>query len=115
MLVVLMLAGMRLWAERTKLMKALALGIAVIALGAIGATYSRSTAVTLVIILFLLRFLRFLTTRQMVAATVAGVLLVAVASPGFVTRVMTLSSAAGGMRAADPAVQGRATENLAVA
>jgi putative inorganic carbon (hco3(-)) transporter len=114
LLVVLMLAMLQLWAERSAVAKLCAAAVCAITAGAIATTYSRATLVAFAIVLVLMRVMRYIRTWHLVAGAMAVLLVVIIASPGSLQHAETLSAASNSMRNADPAIQGRATENLAV-
>lgn len=120
MLMLIPLALSRFMTERANGPRLLALGAAaLIALGC-GLTFSRSGAIAFVLMLVVGLAVRFVSSRQILAVFLGGLLLLLVV-PQYRTRLATVPTAFGifgtaaGAEEPDGAIRGRATEMLAAA
>ena len=116
MLVLLPLGLMRLWSERSRSLRWTALAASLVITGAVLLTYSRGAGLCMVFIVGCLVYLRYLSFRRVMALGLIAAVLMLVAAPGFVDRMTTLvtgGTAVTQVRAVDPALRGRLTENLA--
>jgi putative inorganic carbon (hco3(-)) transporter len=118
MVVLMPLALIRVFRERSRRLRLLATGASLLILGGLLLTFSRGAAVGLGAILVLMVFLRELRFRQIVMLLAAVTAVVALVIPDYVTRLSSLQGVAGISTTdesaySDSSVLGRATENLA--
>jgi putative inorganic carbon (hco3(-)) transporter len=118
MVVLMPLALIRVFRERSRRLRLLAAGASLLILGGLLLTFSRGAAVGLGATLLLMVFLREIKLRQFVVLLAAVTAVVALAIPDYVTRLSSLQGVTGISTTDDSgypdrAVLGRATENLA--
>jgi putative inorganic carbon (HCO3(-)) transporter len=118
MVVLMPLALIRVFRERSRRLRLVAAGASLLILGGLLLTFSRGAAVGLGATLVLMVLLREIKLRQIVLVLAAVTAVVALAIPDYVTRLSSLQgvtriSTADDSGYPDRAVLGRATENLA--
>jgi putative inorganic carbon (HCO3(-)) transporter len=118
MVVLMPLALIRVFRERSRRLRFLAAGASLLILGGLMLTFSRGAAVGLGATLLLMVLLREIKLRQFVVLLAAITAVVALAIPDYVTRLSSLQGVTGISTTDDSgypdrAVLGRATENLA--
>ena len=118
MVVLMPLALIRVFRERSRRLRLLATGASLLILGGLLLTFSRGAAVGLGAILVLMVLLRELRFRQIVMLLAAVTAVVALVIPDYVTRLSSLQGVTGISTTdesaySDSSVLGRATENLA--
>jgi putative inorganic carbon (hco3(-)) transporter len=118
MVVLMPLALIRVFRERSRRLRLLAAGASLLILGGLLLTFSRGAAVGLGATLVLMALLREIKLRQIVVLFAAVTAVVALAIPDYVTRLSSLQGVTGISTTDDSgypdrAVLGRATENLA--
>jgi putative inorganic carbon (HCO3(-)) transporter len=118
MVVLLPLALIRVFRERSRRLRLLATGASLLILGGLLLTFSRGAAVALGVILLLMVLLRELGVRQILILLAAVTAAVALVIPDYVTRLSSLQgvteiSTTDESGYPDRAVLGRVTENLA--
>jgi putative inorganic carbon (HCO3(-)) transporter len=118
MVVLMPLALIRVFRERSRRLRLLATGASLLILGGLLLTFSRGAAVALGVILLLMVLLRELRLRQIIVLLAAVTVAVALVIPDYVVRLSSLQgvtaiSTTDESAYTDRAVLGRATENLA--
>lgn len=118
MVVLMPLALIRVFRERSRRLRLLAAGASLLILGGLLLTFSRGAAVGLGATLVLMVLLREIRLRQIVLLLAVVTAVVALAIPDYVTRLSSLQGVTGISTTdesgyPDRAVLGRATENLA--
>jgi putative inorganic carbon (hco3(-)) transporter len=118
MVVLMPLALIRVFRERSRRLRLLAAGASLLILGGLLLTFSRGAAVGLGAVLVLMVLLREIKLRQVLVLLAAVTAVVALAIPDYVTRLSSLQGVTGISTTDDSgypdrAVLGRATENLA--
>jgi O-antigen ligase/polysaccharide polymerase Wzy-like membrane protein len=116
LLVLVPLAVSRARSERERRLRLLAAGCAALILCGVLLTFSRGAAVAMLLLVVAMGVLRQVSLRQLLAMALALVALVAVVAPDYAARVQSLAAVDGALStsgAADGAIVGRATENLA--
>jgi len=119
MLVLFPLALFRFWGEKSRRLRILAAGSAVLILGATILTFSRGALVALFVLMVVMIVLRYIRLHQAILVSLIFVVLIVVVAPDYVIRVdslrrvQSLFSDDTGESAPDGAIVGRLTENLA--
>ncbi|HEX9654849.1 MAG TPA: O-antigen ligase family protein, partial [bacterium] len=118
LLVLVPLGLFRTWSEKKPGLKFVAALSTVIILGGVLLTYSRGGFVTMALMFLLLALFRYITLKQILISVVVMLALMAVAAPGYFTRVESITGAASLFSAdagasADGTTRGRMTEMLA--
>jgi len=109
MVVLLPIAVLRLWAERKRFPRRLALASLVPIIGGVVLTFSRGAAVAAVFFCCALLALRYLKLRHAVVPLIAVIIIVAL-TPAYVSRLSTLMKIdSPGMRSADSSIRERST------
>ena len=119
LIVLLPLAFTRIWDERSRLLRLLAIVCAAGIGTGVALTFSRGAALGFGITVVIMVVLRYIPVRQLLALVLAGVVFLA-AFPSYAARLTTLedvpgATASAGQTTADTAIRGRATEGLAAA
>lgn len=120
LIVLLPLAYFRFFDEKKLHLKLLAVLCAILILSGILLTYSRGAFLSICLIMFLLTLMRYIRPYQIVLSLLGLLLLIFIASPGYFTRMETMSGIEGlfsSKKAAesDAVILGRTTEMLAAA
>jgi putative inorganic carbon (HCO3(-)) transporter len=117
LIVLIPLALYRLMYEPRRSRRLLAAGAGLLILAGMLLTFSRGAAVGLVLVLVLMTLFRELKLRYLLIAAAVGTALTIAVVPDYVTRISSLIGveqlASGQSEAADGAIRGRATSNLA--
>lgn len=118
LLVLIPLGLFRFWGERAAKRKMLAIFSVIFILCGVLLTYSRGAFVTLVLIIFCLTVLRHIRLRQVFVVLAILIVLILVASPGYLTRISSLRGVEGlfsetTTHTPDAVTRGRTTEMLA--
>jgi putative inorganic carbon (hco3(-)) transporter len=105
------------WRERTRFLRITAGVCAALTVAAVAFTYSRGAALALLCLLIALVIFGYVKPKHLLVLAL-GVVVLLVAIPGYSSRLSSLSVSGitaqqGSSAAADPSLQGRATENLA--
>ncbi|MGB3713066.1 MAG: O-antigen ligase family protein, partial [Candidatus Promineifilaceae bacterium] len=117
MVVLFPLALLRVWIERSRLLRALAVAACVPIISGALLTFSRGAGLSIAITLVAMVFLRVIKLWHFVVLASAAIVLVLMAVPDYVYRISTAVDvaeiASGNVSEADNSIQGRATVNLA--
>jgi putative inorganic carbon (hco3(-)) transporter len=117
-LIVLIPLGLfRFWGERSKILQAAALAMTTVITFGVVLTFSRGAALGVAAVLLALAVLRYVSIRQL-ALTGMAVILLGIAMPSYVERLMSLegiggATASAGEAETDPVIQQRANDVLA--
>lgn len=112
LLMLLPLTIFRWMDERSRFRRAILVLSVALMLSAIAFTFSRGAGVAAIFMLLLMRLLGYINTRHVIVTVLLVFLVLAAIAPVYLVRFNKLGSA-NDMRAADGAIRGRATENLA--
>ena len=117
MLVLLPLAFFRLWGERSRFLRMLALGTMGLILIGIMLSFSRMGFLVILLLLVIMTFMRYLKPYQVFSTALVFALLIVFAAPDYVVRIESLGRMGGlfshTTEAPDDAVLGRVAQNLA--
>lgn len=117
MVVLLPIALMRMWDERSKLLRAVAALSCIPIVGGALLTFSRGAGISIILALLAMVFLRIFKLRHLVIVSAIGILFVATVIPDYIYRLSTTTDvaelASGNVEDASGSVRGRATVNLA--
>jgi len=118
LLVLLPLALLRFWGERSKILRGTAVGATLLILSGVLLTFSRGAFVGIVLIAMMMVYMRYVKMHQVMAFSLLFVLVLLLLVPDFVIRIQSLRrvdslfSDAGDSQA-DSSVRNRFAENLA--
>lgn len=120
LIVLLPLAYFRFFDEKKLHLKLLAVLCAILILSGILLTYSRGAFLAICLLMFLLTLMRYIRLYQIVLSFLGLLLLIFIASPGYFTRMGTMSGIEGLFSSkktaeSDAVILGRTTEMLAAA
>jgi len=117
MVVLLPLAIMRVWIERSRMLRILGAAACIPILAGALLTYSRGAGIAVIITLLAMVFLRIVKLRHALVIALVGCLFVLVAIPDYAYRISTVSDvedvATGNASQAGGSIQSRATVNRA--
>ncbi|MGB3717256.1 MAG: O-antigen ligase family protein, partial [Candidatus Promineifilaceae bacterium] len=117
MVVLFPLALMRLWIERSRILRMLAIAVCIPIISGALLTFSRGAGVSIAITLVAMVYLRVIKLWHFVILSIAAIVLVLLAVPDYVYRISTAVDvaelASGNVDEAGGSIQGRATVNLA--
>jgi putative inorganic carbon (HCO3(-)) transporter len=118
LLVLLPLALLRFWGERSKVLRGIAVGATILILSGVLLTFSRGAFVGIVFISLLMVYMRYIKLRQVFVFSLLFVLVLFLAVPDFIVRIRSFASAGSllsdeGAAQTDYSIRNRFAENLA--
>jgi hypothetical protein len=117
MVVLLPIALMRIWGERSKFLRVVAAVACIPIVGGALLTFSRGAGISIILALIAMLVLRVFRLRHLFVVGLVGMLFVATVIPDYIYRLSTTTDvaelASGNVQDASGSVRGRATVNLA--